>query len=386
MSYKLKRLPDQVVVVTGATSGIGLVTARMAADRGVHGLVLAARSDDALRQLEQEINAKGKTQAVAVECDVADESAVRRIAQAALDKFGRIDTWINNAGVSVYGRLSEVNRDDHRRVFETNFWGVVNGSLIAAEHLGRGGSNGATRWGGALINVGSALSDRAIPLQGMYVASKHAVKGFTDAFRIELEEAGKPVSVTLIKPAAIDTPYTDHAKNYLQDAPKNPPPVYAPELVAETILYAAENQVRDLFVGAAGKAFSMAEHYLPRLTDRMMEKTMFRQQHSGRPRNDRDALHEASHDLRDRGGHGDALTREWSAYTTAMTHPKQAALFTLIGIGALAAGVTMALLKPSRPKTTAEKVSDYLRHVPRHLQNASRGVAQAPRQWAESWF
>lgn len=383
MSYALKKLSEQVIVITGATSGIGLVTARMAADRGVAGLILAARSDDALGQLEREINEKGKTQAVAVECDVADETAVRRVAQAAIERFGRIDTWVNNAGVSVYGRLSEVNREDHRRVFETNFWGVVNGSLIALEHMGQGASGGSA--GAALINVGSTLSDRAIPLQGMYVASKHAVKGFTDALRMEVEEAGRPVSVTLIKPAAIDTPYTEHAKSYLEDAPKNPPPVYAPELVAETILYAAENQVRDLFVGSAGKVFSMAERYAPRLTDRMMEKTMFRQQHSGRPRRDRDALHQASHELRDRSENPDVSAREWSAYTTAVTHPK-GALLTLVGIGALAAGVTVALLQPRRPRTTAEKVSDYLRRVPQQVRKTSRNVSHSARRYADSWF
>lgn len=385
MSFKLRKLEDQVLVITGATSGIGLVTARMAAERGVRGLVLAARSDDALRQLEQEINAKGSTQAVAVECDVADESAVRRVAQVAVEKFGRIDTWVNNAGVSVYGLISEVSRDDHRRVFETNFWGVVNGSLTAADHLGTADGGSGESWGGALINVGSTLSDRAIPLQGMYVASKHAVKGFTDAFRMELEKQGKPISVTLVKPAAIDTPYTDHAKNYMEDAPQNPPPVYAPELVAETILYAAENQVRDMFVGSAGKAFSLFDKFAPRLTDRMMEKMMFRQQHSGRPKRQGDALHEASHDLRDRSGNPNLSTREWSAYTTAMTHPRQTTVLTLIGVGAIAVGITMALLKP-RPKTRTQRIAEYLRRVPATMQRASKSYSAAPKRWAESWF
>jgi len=391
MSLKLKPLSEQVLVITGASSGIGLVTARMAAKRGCKGIVLAARSDDALHQLEQEINAGGRTQAVAVECDVADESAVRRVAETALQRFGRFDTWVNNAGVSVYGRLSEVSRDDHRRLFETNFWGVVNGSLVAMEHLGGNrDANGVGTYGGALINIGSTLSDRAIPLQGMYVASKHAVKGFTDALRMEIEEAEMPISVTLIKPAAIDTPYTDHAKNYLQDAPKNPPPIYAPELVAETILYAAEHTVRDMFVGTAGKVFSMAEHYAPRLTDLMMERTMFRQQHSGKPRRQRDALHEASHDLRDRSGN--ASTREWSAYTAAATHPKETALLTLVGLSALAAGVAVALLRPSRPKTAREKFEAYMRQLPSRARQSSRWVADSgrdlarnTRRWAESW-
>src|SRR5213076_34618 len=110
-------------------------------------------------------------------------------------RFGGFDTWVNNAGVSVYGRIEQVPIEDLRKIFETNFWGVVYGSRIAMEQMKNTGG------GGALINIGSTLSDRAIPLQGMYSASKHAVKGFTDALRIELESESAPVSVTLIKPA-----------------------------------------------------------------------------------------------------------------------------------------------------------------------------------------
>ncbi|HEX8912365.1 MAG TPA: SDR family oxidoreductase, partial [Humisphaera sp.] len=323
MAVKLKPLSDQVLVITGASSGIGLVTARMAAARGARGLVLAARSDESLQELEKEINAGGKTQAVAVTCDVGDETAVRELAVVANERFGGFDTWVNNAGVSIYGRLTEVSHDDHRRLFDTNFWGVVHGSKVAVEAL--------RARGGALINIGSTLSDRAIPLQGMYVASKHAVKGFSDALRMEVEEAGYPVSVTLIKPAAIDTPYTSHAKNYFEDQPNNPPPVYAPELVAETILYAAENPTRDLFVGSAGKAFSVADKVMPRTTDKLMERTMFRQQHSGKPKSGGDALHRPSRDLRERGGY-EGMVRTHSLQVSAATHPKTAALVGLVAL------------------------------------------------------
>ena len=230
MKLTLKPLDEQVIVITGASSGIGLVTARMAARAGAK-VVLAARNAEALQELEREINQLGG-EAIHVVADVGVESDVRSIADAAIARFGGFDTWVNDAGVSVYGRIEQVTTEDLRRVFETNFWGVVYGSRIAAEHLKQ-------RGGGALINLGSTLSDRAIPLQGIYVASKHAVKGFTDAMRMELEDQGAPISVTLIKPAAIDTPYTEHAKNYLPNEPKNPPPVYAPETVARAILHAA---------------------------------------------------------------------------------------------------------------------------------------------------
>src|SRR5687767_13865209 len=187
MPSHLKSLTEQIVVITGATSGIGLVTARTAAKRGAK-LVLNARSEASLRQLVDEITAGGGD-AVSVAGDVGRERDVQLIAELALERYGGFDTWVNNAGVSIYGRLTEVSVDDMRKLFDTNVWGVVHGSRTAAAHL--------RQRGGAIVNVGSTLSDRAIPLQGIYCASKHAVKGFTDAFRMELEKDGAPISVSL---------------------------------------------------------------------------------------------------------------------------------------------------------------------------------------------
>lgn len=331
MSVKLKPLRDQVIVITGASSGIGLTTARMAAAAGAK-LVLAARNHEALSRLEQEINASGG-RSVHVDADVGSEADIQRVVDAAIEHFGGFDTWVNNAGVSVYGRMEDVEPGDHRRLFETNFWGVVHGSLAAIAHL-------KTR-GGALINVGSTLSDRAIPLQGMYCASKHAVKGFTDALRMEVEEARYPIAVTLIKPAAIDTPYTEHAKNYMPMEPQNPAPVYAPDTVARAILHAAAHPERDIFIGGAGKVFSVLEKLAPRLTDLYMEKALFRQQQSNRPNrrnghNDR-GLHSAGRGLSERG-HYDGHVAESSVYTQASLHP----LVTSAILGA--AGVAFAAL------------------------------------------
>ena len=326
MSVQLKKLNEQAIVITGASSGIGLVTARMAAKRGAR-LTLAARSEEALRQLVDEIKREGG-QAVSVVADVGYEDDVRRIADAALRTFGGFDTWVNNAGVSIYGRVLDVSLDDHRKLFETNYWGLVHGSRIAAEHL--------KAKGGAIINVGSALSDRAIPLQGTYCASKHAVKGFTDALRMELEEAGAPVSVTLIKPSAIDTPYKDHAKNYLPVEPENPPPVYAPETVAEAILFSAENPERDVFVGVGGKAISTSGKYAPRVTDKVMEAALFDIQQSEEPSpvDRKDGLYDANEDLRERGGY-EGHVAESSVYTKASLHP--------LVTGALLLGSSLAL-------------------------------------------
>jgi short-subunit dehydrogenase len=326
MNAQLKKLDEQTIVITGASSGIGLVTARMAARQGAR-LVLAARSEDALSQLASEIKAEGG-EAVYVVADVGQEQDVRKIADAAIAQFGGFDTWVNNAGVSIYGRVLDVSMEDHRQLFETNYWGLVHGSRVAAAHL-------RTR-GGAIINVGSSLSDRAIPLQGTYCASKHAVKGYTDALRMELEEEEAPISVTLIKPSAIDTPYKDHAKNYLAVEPQNPPPVYAPETVAEAILYSAEHPERDVFVGAGGKALSIGGKYAPRLTDKVMEAALFdiQQTDEPSPAGRRDGLYDSTEDLRERGGY-DGHVAESSLYTKASLHP--------LVTGALLLGSSLAL-------------------------------------------
>lgn len=343
MAVKLRALQNQTIVVTGASSGIGLVTARLAAKQGAN-VVLFARNGDALEELENEINSSGG-HAIKVVGDISEPGDVERVVDASIERFGGFETWVNNAGISAYGRIEEVSLDDHRRIFETNFWGTVHGSIAAIHHFKVRNVRG---FGGALINVGSALSDRSIPLQGMYCASKHAVKGFTDALRMEVEEAGYPISVTLIKPAAIDTPYTEHAKNYFQDEPQNPPPVYAPETVARAILHAAVHPERDLYAGAAGKIFSVLEKYAPRLTDKLMEATLFQQQHSGRPKetNRIDGFYQPGQGLKERGNYP-GFVQERSLYTEARIHPiVSTMIFGAIGLAAAAILTGPALKRP----------------------------------------
>ena len=327
MTVKLKRLSDQVIVITGASSGIGLVTARMAAKRGAR-LILNARNEATLQRVCDEIRENGG-EAYPVAGDVGDFGDVQNIAEEALRHFGWFDTWVNNAGVSIYGPVLEQSLQDQRRLFETNYWGVVHGSMIACAHL--------RLRGGALINVGSVLSDIAIPIQGTYCASKHAVKGYTDALRLELEQEDAPISVTLIKPSAIDTPYVQHAKNLMPVEPLNPPPVYAPETVAEAILHCAENPERDVYVGGGGKALSVAGHHAPRLTDKLMEAAMFDLQKSERekPAGRRDSLYTPLADGRERGGYPGHVS-ESSIYTKASVHP----LIT----GSVLAGLGLAAL------------------------------------------
>lgn len=273
MRVHLKPVSDQVIVITGATSGIGLATARLAVARGAR-VVLTARNRGALEALARGFIDTG-ARALAVPADVADSHAVRRVARAALEDFGGFDTWVNNAGVSIFGRYEDVPLTDMRRLFDTNLWGVVHGSLVALETL--------RERGGAIINLGSELSDVALPLQGIYSASKHAVKGFTDSLRMEVEAAGYPVSVTLVKPAAIDTLFVPHAANYMDVEPRLPSPLYTPETVADAILYAAHRPKRDIYVGSASKVFSAGNRTLPRLMDKVAEHFMIRRQRTDHP-------------------------------------------------------------------------------------------------------
>jgi short-subunit dehydrogenase len=270
VDIKLKPLNAQVIVITGASSGIGRATAERAARKRAK-LVLAARSEEALAELTGQITAAGG-EAIWVAADVGRRDEVERVARAAVNRFGRIDTWINDAGISIYGRLDEVSDEDSRRLFDTNFWGVVYGSFAALPHLKSSG--------GALINVGSEVSDAYIPLQGMYSASKHAVKGFTDALRVEVQQLDElPVAITLVQPTAVDTPFPQHARNYMAEEPKLPTPQIDPEKVAGAILKAAVKPRRSVRVGAIAVLNTLTAKTMPALADRTSAQQADRQQY-----------------------------------------------------------------------------------------------------------
>ena len=301
MEPNLKPLDQQVMVITGASSGIGLATALAAARQGAS-LVLAARSKDTLDDIAALIGEHGG-QAVAVEADVGERADVERIAAAAMKRFGRIDTWVNDAGVSIYGRLDQVADEDSERLFKTNFWGVVHGSLVALPHLRKSG--------GALINVGSEVSEAALPLQGIYAASKHAVKGFTDALRVELEADDAPVSVTLVQPTAVDTPYPEHAGNYLSQEPKLPSPLIEPEKVAAAILEAATDPIQTVKVGGMATLNTTVAKLLPSLGDAMAKMQIGRPQRDEAPHSREGTLYEAGESGRVRGrGNENAADRQ----------------------------------------------------------------------------
>ena len=339
---QLRPLDQQTLVITGATSGIGLATALMAAERGASLLLVARDPDDLAAAAGRCREAGGPgTRVETVAADVADHATMDLVVERAKEAFGGFDTWVNNAGASVYGRLEDIPIEDARQVFETNYWGTVNGSLAAVGHFReRGPSSGN---GMALINIGSVLSDRAIPLQGQYCATKHAVKGFTDALRMELEKDGVPVSVSLVKPSAVNTPYPEHAANYMPDAaPKLPEPAYEPEVVARTILTCAEKPVREVTVGAKDGVVAWASKVAPGLVDKAMEAAFFDQQkdYSGAGGPSRGALHEPQP--------GGARVRGMAQKTLAHSPYTQMALrpgLSALGIGAALGVATLALLR-----------------------------------------
>ncbi len=283
MTPKLKSLDQQVIVITGASSGIGLCTAESAAKKGAK-VVLAARSEKTLLDVVGRINASGGS-AIAVTADVSDRQQCQTIAQQAIGHFGRIDTWVNNAGLAIYGRLDEVSDQDSRRLFDINFWGIVNGSLIALPHLKAAG-------GGALINLGSEVSETAAPLLGMYAASKHAVKGFTDSLRIEVERVDRlPISITLIQPTAVDTPFDEHGKNYMDKAADLPTPMLDPQDVADAILGAAMKPTRAVRVGMMSKVNTFVAKNIPSIGERMAAKQVESLQRDEPPRDPQGTLY-----------------------------------------------------------------------------------------------
>jgi len=331
MRIRLKPIDRQTIVITGASSGNGLATAEEAVKRGA-AVVLAARNGAALERIADDLRARGGRVAVCV-ADVADEADVERIAATAVEAFGGFDSWVNDAAAATYGRMEEVTMADHRRVFDVNYFGLLKGSLVAARHL-------RERGGGAIVNIGSVLSDRTMILQGPYSATKHAVRAATEALRMELERDGAAISVTLIKPGPIHTPYPEHARNYMVGAPRLPPPLYDPRLVADAILFACENSRRQLYIGGGGYMVSLAGRLAPRLTDKLMEGLGVEVQQKASDPGDpakRDNLYEPRSDGEIDGGQ-QAHVRRTSLLLEAQKHPLITPLLLgFAGVGALAA-------------------------------------------------
>ena len=261
MSVKLKPLHEQVLFITGATSGIGLATVHRAVEQGSK-VFMVSRNEDELERIQTEMRNKGYQTAYAV-ADVAELDQIQFAADRCISTFGTIDTFINNAGVSIYSRLLDTSEEEAKRMFDTNFWGVVNGCKVAVPLL--------REQGGVIMNIGSVLSNVALPIQGLYSASKHAVKAYTDALRRELLADNKLIQVTLLMPSAIDTPYPEHASSHIGE-PMHTPPVYAADVVAKAILKCAIKPTRELGVGSSSYLFPVLDRVFPKFQDLIMSR------------------------------------------------------------------------------------------------------------------
>lgn len=291
--------------MTGASAGVGRAAARrFAADGAAVGLI--ARGRDGLEAARREIEDAGG-RAVAVQADVADYEQLEAAAAAIEAALGRIDVWVNNAMVSVFSPVRRLRPDEIRRVTEVTYLGAVNGTMIA---LGRM----LPRDRGVIVQVGSALAYRGIPLQAAYCGAKHALQGFTESLRCELLHDGSRVRVTMVQLPALNTPQFEWSKSRMPHDPQPVPPIFQPEVAARSICWAARHPRREVNVGGSTAMAIVGNNLVPGLLDRYLARTAYRsQQRPGAPApRRRDNLWQPV--AGDHGAHGpfDRQSSDWS--------------------------------------------------------------------------
>ena len=272
---KLKPVEEQVVALMGASSGIGREAALRFARRGAR-VVVSARGEEGLDSLVEEIESAGG-EATAVAADAAEFDQVKAVAERAVEEYGRLDTWVHLAAISVFARFDETTPEEFRRAVEVDLLGQAYGAMAALPHLKREGR-------GALVHVTSVVARRAVPLQSAYCAAKHGVDGFLESLRVELRREGWSIGVTNVMPAAINTPFFDNARTKLGVKPKGFPPMYSPGVVADAILYSAEEAPRDIVAGGAAKPMILGQRLSPRLMDAIMLHGGFESQMTDEPK------------------------------------------------------------------------------------------------------
>jgi NAD(P)-dependent dehydrogenase (short-subunit alcohol dehydrogenase family) len=264
-----------VVVVTGASAGVGRATVREFARRGAD-VGLLARDGDGLAAAAKEVEAAGR-RAVAVPTDVADPDAVEAAAAQIERQLGPIDVWVNDAMTSVFAPFAQIDPEEFRRVTEVTYLGVVYGTKAALRRM-------LARDRGAIVQVGSALAYRGIPLQSAYCGAKHAIQGFTESLRAELYHDKANVHLTMVQMPALNTPQFDLVLSKLPHQAQPVPPIYQPEVAARAVVWAATHRRRQLWVGGSTTATLVANKLAPGLLDRYLGATGYRAQQTGRPR------------------------------------------------------------------------------------------------------
>ncbi|MBL6456601.1 SDR family oxidoreductase [Belnapia sp. T6] len=256
------RMTEQAVVVTGASAGVGRATALAFARRGAR-LALIARGTEGLEVARREAEAAGAAQAIVLPADTADAEAVLAAGDRAAAALGGIDIWVNCAMATVFGPVVETSPEEYRRVTEVTYLGYVHGTLAALRHM-------RPRDAGTIVQVGSALAYRAIPLQSAYCAAKFAIRGFTDSLRCELHHDRSRIRLTMVQLPAVNTPQFDWARSHMDRRAQPVPPIHQPEPVAERIVQAALQAPRELWVGGPSVHAILGEMAAPGLLDRLL--------------------------------------------------------------------------------------------------------------------
>lgn len=327
----------QVVVVTGASAGIGRATAVAFAKRGAH-VGLLARGQAGLEGARRDVEAAGG-KALVIQVDVADAEAVEAAADKVEQAFGPIDVWVNNAMASVFSPVKEMTPDEYKRVTDVTYLGYVYGTLAALKRM-------LPRDHGSIVQVGSALAYRGIPLQSAYCGAKHAIQGFCDSLRAELIHDKSQVKLTMIQLPAHNTPQFAWVKSRLPNQGQPVPPIFQPEVAADAIVWAADHDRRELYVSLSAAIAIIGNKVAPGLGDWYLARNGYAGQQTDEPRNP-----EQPHNLwkpvdheRDYGAHGafDERARSWSTYLWAS---KNRGVLGLAGTGLVSAALTAYLGK-----------------------------------------
>jgi len=332
---------EQVVVVTGASGGIGRATARAFGARGAK-VALLARGEDGLQHAAKEVEGAGGT-ALAIPVDVADHERLDEVADRVQRELGPIDVWVNNAFTGVLAPFTEVEPQEFTRVTEVTYLGYVNGTRAALDRM-------LPRNRGAIVQVGSALAYRGIPLQSPYCGAKHAIQGFTESLRCELLHDRRNVHVTMVQMPALNTPQFSWALSRLPGQAQPVPPIYQPEVAAEAVLFAADHpRRREYWVGGSTVGTLVANKFAPGILDRYLARTGYRSQQTSQP-HDRDQPVNLWEPADDRDGHDFGAQGIFDRTATSRSYQLWVSQHHgLVGAAAVAAGALgVALLRASR--------------------------------------